>query len=74
MTPVQYAKQEIAEGRFPSMPVYEVAGSFYLCDADWHVLAGSKAYTSRMAAESDRSKIVDRAGKAHWREAASLSR
>lgn len=64
MKPIQYAKQQIAAGKFPNMPVYAVAGSFYLCDADWNILAGSKTYNSQDAAMSDRSRILDRARKA----------
>lgn len=65
MTPFQYARKELAAGRFPSLLVNElVAGSVYLCDADWNVLKGSKTYTSRDAACADRSRILDRARKA----------
>lgn len=64
MTPLQYAKSEILAGRFPSMPIEYVAGSFYLCDRDWNILKGSKSYPSRDHAMHDRSKILDRAQKA----------
>lgn len=63
MSPIQYAKQERAAGRFPVMPIYEVAGSFYLCDSDWNILADGKRYASQDAAMSDRSRILDRARK-----------
>jgi hypothetical protein len=61
MKPIKYAKQQIEAGKFPSMPVYEVAGSFYLCDTDWNILSGGKAYASKDAAINDRSKIIERA-------------
>jgi hypothetical protein len=61
MTPHQYAKQQLTAGKFPSMPVLHVAGSYYLCDSDWNILRGSKTYTSQDAAIADRSKILDRA-------------
>jgi hypothetical protein len=61
MTPTQYAKQEFRAGRFPSMPVYGVGGAFYLCDNDWNILKGGKAYVAKDIAIADRSKILDRA-------------
>jgi hypothetical protein len=67
MTPTQYARQELAAERFPVMSVLAVAGSFYLTDSDWHILTGSKTYSSKLAATSDRSRIIERARKAHDR-------
>lgn len=61
MTPIQYAKQELAAGRFPVMSVQAIAGSFYLCDKDWNLLSGSQAYRSKEHATTDRSRILDRA-------------
>lgn len=66
MSPFQYAKQEAAEGRFPCMPIYAVAGSYYLCDSDWNILAGGKTYASENAAMADRSRILDRARNAGY--------
>ena len=63
MLPIKYAKQQIAAGHLVNMPVYDVAGSFYLCDADWNILPGSKTYATRDAAVSDRSRILERAAK-----------
>jgi hypothetical protein len=63
MTPTQYAKQQFTAGRMVNMPVYDVAGSFYLCDADWNILPGSKTYATKDAAVMDRSRILDRARK-----------
>jgi hypothetical protein len=60
-TPAKYAREEFDAGRFPSMTIIEVAGSFYLGDNDWNILSGGKTYSSRGAAESDRSRILDRA-------------
>jgi hypothetical protein len=60
MTPTQYAKREMSEGRFPSMPITDAAGVLYLCDGDWNILEG-KAYATKDAAETARSKILDRA-------------
>jgi hypothetical protein len=53
-TPAKYAREELDAGRF-------LAGSFYLGDNDWNILSGGKTYSSRGAAESDRSRILDRA-------------
>lgn len=63
MTPAQYAKQELTAGRTINMPIYDVAGAYYLCDATWGILPGSKQYASKDAAASDRSKIIERACK-----------
>jgi len=63
MTPVQYAKQELIAGRIVNMPVYGVAGSYYLCDAEWNILPGGKTYDSEWAAITDRSKIIEKACK-----------
>ncbi|XUM19777.1 hypothetical protein ACRAVF_19110 [Bradyrhizobium oligotrophicum S58] len=63
MTPAQYAKQELTAGRTINMPIYSVAGSVYLCDADWNILSGSKRYESSSAASADRSRIIERACK-----------
>jgi hypothetical protein len=67
MTPFQYAKAELASERMPELPIDGVAGSFWLCSRDWSPLRG-KHYASRDAAATDRSKILARAGKAHWHQ------
>lgn len=61
--PATYAKNEVANGRFPMM-VIEAGeyGTYWLHDADYRMLDG-KAYTSREAAEKARSKIVAKAVK-----------
>ena len=63
MTPAQYAKQELTAGRMINMPIYAVAGSYYLCSSDWSILSGSKRYDSNDAAAGDRSKIIEKACK-----------
>jgi hypothetical protein len=67
MTPAQYAKQELSAGRMVNMPIYSVAGSVYLCDADWNILSGSKQYASKDAAAADRSRIIERACKRYFK-------
>ena len=62
MTPAQYAKTELAAGRFPEVLIDGAAGSFWFCDRQWLPLKG-KHYASKDAAMTDRSKILDRAGK-----------
>ena len=59
VTPGQYAKAEILAGRHPNMTIYELGGKFHLADTDGKPLKG-KAYDSRDAAETDRSKTLDR--------------
>lgn len=65
MSPYHYAKAELAAGRMPEMLIDGAAGLFWLCDREWKPLKG-KHYASRDAAMTDRSKILTRAGKAHW--------
>lgn len=62
-TPIQYAKAEIKAGRFPQIMIESIAGAFYLYDKNNQMLAGSNSYKSRGEAESDRSRILDRANK-----------
>lgn len=61
LKPINYAKQELAAGRFPMM-VIETGenGTFWLHDADFRML-DCKAFTSRGAAEKFRSKIIEKA-------------
>lgn len=61
-TPLQYAKSQIAAGKFANLPIYEVCGQFYLCDGDWNLLEG-RAYPSRDAAIAGRSKVLAQAAK-----------
>lgn len=64
MTPFQYAKTEFAAGRFPSIMIEPgISAGFWLHDGDFKALKG-KCYTSREAAEKDRSKILTKAQKA----------
>lgn len=61
MTPAQYAKQEITNGRFPMMVVQPGEhGTFWLHDGDFRMLDG-RCFTSREAAEKLRSKIIQTA-------------
>lgn len=63
MTPMQYARTQIAAGRFADMAIVEFCGAFYLCDSDYNLLKG-KAFSSRDIAQRERSKVIDRALKA----------
>jgi hypothetical protein len=63
MTATQYAKNEIINGRFPSMQVVPGEfGTFWLESADCRTLDGA-CFTSREAAEKARSKALDKAAK-----------
>lgn len=67
MTPTQYVRAALADGKFPNMPIDDLAGTFYLCNADWAVIPGGKPYSNRDAAECDRSRIIERASKAFFK-------
>lgn len=62
-TPLQYAKAEIASGKFAVIHIEEIAGSFYLCDSNWNFL-NHKSYNSKLCAIADRSAILEKARKA----------
>ena len=62
--PSTYAKNEIANGRFPMMIIEGGQnGTFWLHDGDFRML-DCKGFTSREAAEKFRSKTLDKAAKA----------
>lgn len=59
--PITYAKNEVANGRFPMMVIEPGEyGTFWLHDGDYKML-DCKSFPSREAAEKFRSKIVDKA-------------
>jgi hypothetical protein len=67
MKSFDYAKKELVAGRYPEILIDGAAGSFWLCTRDWSPLKGVH-YPSRDAAILDRSKVIDRASKSHWKE------
>ena len=63
MKPIEYAKQEVAAGRFPMMLIEAgQAGTFWVHDRDFGML-DCKPFLSREKAEKFRSDVVSKASK-----------
>lgn len=61
MKPIEYAKQEVAAGRFPMMVIEAgEAGTFWMHDRDFRML-DCKPFLSRERAEKFRSDVVSKA-------------
>lgn len=58
VTPRQYAKQEHAAGRFPSMIIVAVHDRFALADRDFNFL-DHDLFDEKEAAERFRSRVLD---------------
>lgn len=62
-SPIKYAKEMVAAGKFPMMVIEPGEnGTFWLHDADFNML-DCMPFMSREKAELHRSKIIAKAGK-----------
>lgn len=64
-TAINYAKAELKAERFPEMGIYTSCGEYHLTDHDGHLLK-DRAFASKDAAVTARSRIIAKASKAHW--------
>lgn len=64
LTPLQYAKAAYAAERYPNMSIYTCCGDYHLTDSDGRIFIKGKTYKSLDAAQTDRSKILDKAQRA----------
>jgi hypothetical protein len=68
ITALTYAKTELKAERFPVIGIYQVCGEYHLTNSNGGLLK-DRAFTSQDAAGTARSRILDRARKAHYRAA-----
>ena len=62
---IQHAKAAYKADRFPCIEITSVFGEFYLCDSDGNLFS-DRSHAGKDIAMTVRSRILDRAAKAHW--------